>query len=83
MKNKQKVPPNKVKDLLKNPDYIRIVDQIDANIDYIDIKPFSHNIIGLCLQEAAEKFGDDTANDLIQEFRLDVYGWNAVDTNED
>lgn len=80
--SKQEVRPDKVKKLLKDPEYIKIVDKIDANVDYIDIKPYSHNIIGLCLQDAAEKFGNDVANDLIMEFKLHMYGWSTVDTDD-
>ncbi len=84
MTNKeQEVDPSQVKELTNNPDYIRIVDKIDENVDYIDLKPFSHNIIGMLLREASEKFGDSVANDLIEEFGLERQGWSKVKMDND
>ena len=69
--------------LTHNPDYMRIVATIDREVDYVDIKPFSHNIIGLCLSEAATKFGKPVANDLIEEFELEALGWSKVEDDKD
>ncbi len=65
-------------ELLKDENYINIVAGIDKQVDYIDIKPYSHNIIALHLGRAAELFGNEVANDLIEEFELEQYGWSKV-----
>ena len=46
-------------------------------IPYIDIKPFSHNIISLELRLVSEQFGQDVANQLIEGFGLDTKGWRV------
>ena len=46
-------------------------------IPYIDIKPFSHNIISLELRLVSEQFGQDVANQLIEHFGLDTKGWRV------
>ena len=65
-------------ELINDPNYVRIVATIDKEVDYVDLKPFSHNIIGLALGEAADKFGNEVANDLIEEFELEAKGWSKV-----
>ena len=65
-------------ELLKNEDYISIVATIDKEVDYVDVKPYSHNIISLSLGNAAQKFGNEVANDLIEEFGLEDLGWRKV-----
>lgn len=52
--------------------------KIEKEVDYVDVKPYSHNIIGLLLQMASEEYGKETANDLIDEFGLEDLGWNKV-----
>eukprot|EP01043_Picozoa_sp_COSAG02_P079592 COSAG02_NODE_18498_length_935_cov_0.991627_1_plen_82_part_00 len=47
-------------------------------IPYIDIKPFSHNIISLELRLISEKYGIHTANQVIEDFALDVKGWHKI-----
>ena len=42
---------------------------------WIDIKPYSHNIISLVLRCIAEKYGKDVANKLIKDLKLDCIGW--------
>jgi len=69
--------------LLCDPDYQGILATIDKEVDYIGYKQYSHNIIGLALQEAAEKFGFEVANDLIDEFGLIMHGWSKVDKEDD
>lgn len=65
-------------ELLTDPEYQKILATIDKEVDYVDIKPYSHNIIGLALQSAAEKFGHEVANDIIEEFELEDLGWSKV-----
>lgn len=51
---------------------------IEAEIDYVDIKPYSHNIIGLSLAALAQKTDNEAANMLIDEFDLESLGWSKV-----
>lgn len=57
-----------------------LYDKIEKEVDYIDVKPFSHNIIGLALREISEKFGQDRANEAIEHFNLELFGWSKVET---
>ena len=57
-------------------DDIRI--NIENEVEFVDVKPYSHNIISLNLRIAAEKFGDGAANELIDEFGLESLGWSKV-----
>lgn len=41
----------------------------------VDIKPFSHNIIGWTLCEIAKRFGGHEANKAIRDFGLEKLGW--------
>lgn len=65
-------------EMLRNPDYQRILATIDKEVDYVGEKAYSHNIIAMCLLEASEKFGHEVANDLIDEFDLVSLGWSKV-----
>ena len=49
--------------------------QISIEASFVGIKPFSHNIIGLCLQAIAQEFGTVEANKAIRDFRLAALGW--------
>lgn len=69
--------------MLCDPVYQDILATIDKEVDYIDIKPYSHNIIGLALKQAADTFGYEVANDLIEEFGLVMHGWQKVDKEDD
>ena len=71
------------KKLVEDPKYVHIVSTIDREVDYVDFKPFSHNIISLALGSAAKEFGDEVANDLIEEFELEDLGWQKKPTDKD
>ena len=75
MKSKQKVGQHLIEELLKNEEYQKIVETIDKEVDFIGVRPYSHNIIGFALAGAAKKFGKEVANDLIDEFNLEDHGW--------
>ncbi len=51
--------------------YARIEDQVE----FVDIKSYSHNIISLNLQIISKEFGYDEANKAIDEFALTLLGW--------
>ena len=48
---------------------------IDRERDFVDVKPFSHNIISLTLSEIANTYGEDEANKAIDDFDLEELGW--------
>ena len=48
---------------------------------YVDIKPYSHNIIGLLLRQISEKYGKEEANKAIDECKLRKHGWRKEKVN--
>lgn len=54
-------------------------DVVKREVPDIDIKPYSHNIIGLALSAIASEFGKDEANRLIRKHKLNHRGWHEVD----
>ena len=50
---------------------------------YVDIKPYSHNLVGLYLNWYAELEGQDKTNQLIINFKLDELGWSPVEEKEE
>lgn len=48
---------------------------------YVDIKPYSHNIISLTLGMIAEHYGQEEANKAIIDFDLEEKGWSLVQEN--
>ncbi len=56
----------------------QIIDKIMGEIPYIDIKPFSHNIIAIQLNILASEFGQDEANEVIRTTELKDLGWGWV-----
>mgnify|MGYP003671268503 FL=1 len=55
---------------------VKIRESIIKEIPYIDIKPYSHNIIGLQLSAIDKKYGHDEVVKTIKEFELDKKGWS-------
>jgi len=70
-------------EVLRDPEYQRLLAEIDRQVDYVDIKPYSHNIISMCLLQVAEKFGREYANDIMVECNLTKYGWQPVPLEDD
>jgi len=56
----------------------RIINKIKEEIPFVDIKPYSHNLIGLELELLAETFGQAEANKVIRETPLKDLGWGWV-----
>jgi len=52
--------------------------QILNERDWVDIKPYSHNIISICLQILSEDYGQDEANKVIRDFDLTELGWREI-----
>ena len=46
---------------------------------FVDLKPYSHNIISLTLQQIAKEYGYDAANNIIKELELEKKGWRKED----
>ena len=49
--------------------------QIEKEVSYVDLKPFSHNIISLCLQMIMNDYGKEEANKAVKELGLKRLGW--------
>jgi len=43
---------------------------------YVDVKPYSHNIISLSLSAIARGWGKSMANKIVEEFGLETLGWS-------
>jgi len=50
---------------------------IEENVDYVDVKPFSSNIIGLALRAIGEGYGESEAKKAVKDFGLDKLGWSV------
>ena len=55
---------------------VKIRESIIKEIPYIDIKQYSHNIIGIQLSLIDKKYGHEEVLKTIKEFKLDTKGWN-------
>ena len=51
---------------------------IKKEIPFVDVKPFSHNIINITLSKIEETYGEDVAIQTMSELRLDKLGWEIV-----
>lgn len=50
-------------------------ERIERELEFLDIKPYSKNIIEARLRGAAQKYGKTAANQLIDDMGLQYYGW--------
>jgi hypothetical protein len=50
--------------------------KIRKEVPYVDVKPYSHNIISLVLRQISLSYGDDEANKAIRDFGLKSLGWS-------
>jgi hypothetical protein len=48
---------------------------ISANVETLDEKPYSHNIISITLSMIASTYGNGAANEAIEDFGLADLGW--------
>jgi len=74
--------------LIRDPEFIKLVEDIDKHVDYIDADPIfdnylSRGIIERALMKAHNDFGVTVANDLIDEFKLVDRGWKKFYKSED
>ena len=49
--------------------------EIKKEVKFVDVKPYSHNIISLILRTISEEFGYNKANEAIAKFELTPLGW--------
>lgn len=56
---------------------------LKKEVPFVDIKPYSHNIINFTLRGVAQKVGNTYANHLIDEFELEELGWEKEKEKED
>lgn len=56
------------------------IEKIENEVEWIDIKPFSHNIIGLSLTALQENYNwtDEDIADLVFQLGLDKKGWGHL-----
>lgn len=57
----------------------KLKSKIRENVVWIDIKPYSHNIIGLALLQISKLCGKEETNKCIDEFNLEGKGWSKVE----
>ena len=60
----------------RKENYIQdMFEKIESEIPYIDIKPYSKNLIEIRLRAVANRYGITAANKLIDDLGLESYGW--------
>lgn len=50
---------------------------IEKEIPFVDIKPFSHNIINMELRMVSKEYGKIVANNMVIQLGLDKMGWKV------
>lgn len=53
-------------------------ERIEEEAQYVDVKPYSHNIISLTLRMIDTQYGKEEANKAIEDFGLEDLGWKKV-----
>jgi len=49
--------------------------RIKEEVEFVNLKQYSHNIISCNLRIIAEEFGYNKANEAIDKLELNLYGW--------
>jgi len=57
---------------------IKLEKSIREEVPYIDIKPYSHNIIGMKLEQIGNEFGLEAVKEIIIKYHLEDKGWGYV-----
>ena len=55
-----------------------LTNKINKEIDFVDIKPFSHNIISLTLRQIEEHYGKEQVLHIIRTTDLKEIGWGYM-----
>lgn len=63
----------------KSETLVELVETIRKERKSVGRKPFSHNIISLCLSQIAERYGYQAANQVIDDESLEALGWFKED----
>ena len=74
-----------MKDLTKKQKQIKINDlqvDIEDEMEFVDIKTYSHNIISIRLSMISKLGGVKEANRVIEELGLEDLGWRKVSEND-
>ena len=50
--------------------------------EFVDLKPYSHNIISITLRLIADKWGTERANQTIEYVKLEELGWHKEIENK-
>jgi hypothetical protein len=53
-------------------------ERIAEEVDYVDVKPYSHNLINLALGAIAENYGQQQADKAIDDYHLERLGWHKL-----
>lgn len=59
-------------------DFIDLKAIIRAELPYIGIKPYSHNIISLTLGQILKEYGKESYNSVIKDLDLEKKGWDKI-----
>ena len=54
------------------------IQAIEREVMFVNVKPYSHNIINIALQAIANDHGHDSANKVIENLDLERLGWHKV-----
>jgi len=60
---------------------IELYARIEEEVEFVDIKQYSHNIISCNLRIISKEFGYNKANEAIDEFGLTSLGWKKQEQN--
>ena len=52
--------------------------EIKKEIPFVNIKPFSHNIISMGLRIVADEYGKEEANKIVRDFNLSRIGYEEA-----
>ena len=55
------------------------VDKIRYEKKYVDVKPYSHNLISMYLESISQKYNQEFSNYIIKQFGLVDLGWVVVE----
>ena len=64
-----------MKKKLNERTFDELKETIDNEIEYVDVKPYSHNIISITLRQIDDKFGKKKVREVFDYFNLHELGW--------